>query len=249
MSKIWYSFLGTHSKEDDISFYDANDFAWVKELEKHYTIIAEDVFKYLKQHEIKPYFNKSLVTNAYSWKTSAFFFWNWNFIKNSRQCPETINILKNVPGILSASISVLEKDITIKPHRGDTNAIIRVHLPLKVPYKLPLCGFKVNEEERSWEEGKLLLFNDSAKHSAWNLSNERRIILILDVIRPKYKAKSYTVSSMVLSGLVMQILINKVPILKRLPLFFKIGLIKINALIIYCLLKTQQFIIRIFSLV
>lgn len=215
--KEWYSFLGTPAPEDYIGFYDTSNMGWVSLLENDFEIIRSEILDFIEQNKINPYFNTSLVTNTNSWKTKAFFFWTWNVKKNMKQCPKTMKTLQSIPNIVSASISILESDITIKPHRGDTNAIMRGHFPLIVPHELPVCGFQVNEESRSWEEGKLLLFNDSAKHSAWNHSQERRIVLIIDVMREEFAHKKLRISSNVLTGLTMQAILQKIAFLKKLP--------------------------------
>ena len=240
--KIWYSFMGGRSEEDHISFYNPKDFDWVAELEQSWEVIADEIAEYLaiNEEKIKPYFNKSLVTEKSRWRTSSFFFWTWRVKKNMQQCPKTMGILKKIPGVLSASISILESETEIKPHRGDTNAIIRAHFPLKAPIKLPECGFKVNEEERSWEEGKLLLFNDAAKHTAWNHSQQRRYVLLFDVIRPEFISKKFHVSSLVLSGLLMQTFVQKLPFLNFFPIFFLGTILYSIAFFLNPLLRAQS---------
>jgi aspartyl/asparaginyl beta-hydroxylase (cupin superfamily) len=79
----------------------------------------------------------------------------------------------------------MEAHSEIKPHYGETDAVYRCHLPLVVPASLPVTGFQVGYEQRSWEEGKLLAFNDAAYHKGWNTSDKERIVLIFDVIRPE----------------------------------------------------------------
>ena len=199
-SKIWYSFQGGYSDDDHIGFYDNAIFPWVDILESNYLTIKNEVQEYItkNEEEIKPYFNKNLVTKEKSWKTFAFFFWNWKVNKNIEQCPETYKVLKNIPNIVSASISILEPGVQIKHHRGDTNAIVRSHLALVSPIGLPDCGFEVNEQKIGWEEGKVFIFNDAAKHTAWNHSDKRRYVLLIDVMRPEFVNKKYTVCGMVL---------------------------------------------------
>ena len=41
-----------------------------------------------------------------------------------------------------------------------------------------------NVEEIVWEEGKVVVFDDSFEHEIWNLSSHPRLILILDLIHP-----------------------------------------------------------------
>jgi len=243
-SKIWYSFIGGDFKEHDFGFYENDNLAWVNTLEDNVSLFQEEINAYIEDNnnEIKPYFNESLVTKKKSWKTFAFFFWTWRVTKNIKQCPKTNETLRQIPNIISASVSILEPGLTIKPHRGDTNAIIRCHLPLIVPKGLPECGLEVAGEKRPWELGKVLAFNDAAKHSAWNHSDKRRIVLLIDVLRPGYQHKKYTVCSMVLGGLVMQFLFQKVPFFKNLPIFFKAILLKVNAFFINLILRVSTLI-------
>jgi aspartyl/asparaginyl beta-hydroxylase (cupin superfamily) len=46
-------------------------------------------------------------------------------------------------------------------------------------------GFRVGNETRAWEAGKLLVFDDSIEHEAWNDSAEDRVVLIFDIWRPE----------------------------------------------------------------
>ena len=62
------------------------------------------------------------------------------------------------------------------------NTRLICHLPLIVP---PGCGFRVGNETREWEEGKLLIFDDTIEHEAWNESDQDRVVLIFDIWRPE----------------------------------------------------------------
>jgi aspartate beta-hydroxylase len=61
------------------------------------------------------------------------------------------------------------------------NARLICHLPLIVPEG---CRFRVGNEVREWEPGKLLIFDDTIEHEAWNGSAYPRAILIFDVWNP-----------------------------------------------------------------
>jgi aspartyl/asparaginyl beta-hydroxylase (cupin superfamily) len=48
------------------------------------------------------------------------------------------------------------------------------------------CGaLRVGNEERAWEEGKMLIFDDSIEHEAWNSSAKDRVILLFEIWRPE----------------------------------------------------------------
>jgi aspartyl/asparaginyl beta-hydroxylase (cupin superfamily) len=88
-------------------------------------------------------------------------------------------IPKSSPTVM---FSLLRAGARINPHTGVHNARLTCHLPLIVP---PDCGFRVGNEVRQWEEGKLLVFDDSIEHEAWNGSAQDRVVLIFDIWRPE----------------------------------------------------------------
>lgn len=89
------------------------------------------------------------------------------------------HITVRAPNIL---FSKLSPGARIPPHHGVINTRLVCHLPLIVPSG---CGFRVGGEVRQWEEGKLLIFDDSIEHEAWNDGGSDRIILIFDAWRPE----------------------------------------------------------------
>jgi aspartyl/asparaginyl beta-hydroxylase (cupin superfamily) len=91
-------------------------------------------------------------------------------------------ITVRAPNIL---FSKLTAGARIPPHHGMLNTRLVCHLPLIVP---PGCGFRVGGETRAWEEGKLLIFDDTIEHEAWNAGNGDRTILIFDAWRPELDA-------------------------------------------------------------
>ena len=151
--KIWYSYtLQPYTLEEE-AYYDPRKFVWTKDLEDNIDAIRYEVLEYIKKNELKPYFNKSLVSKPNQWKTDGLLFWGYFVRKNYPNFRETWTVIKSIPGLVSFSISVLEPGTIIKSHNGDTNAIMRVHLPILVPEGLPNCSFTVANETRAWEVG------------------------------------------------------------------------------------------------
>jgi aspartyl/asparaginyl beta-hydroxylase (cupin superfamily) len=104
------------------------------------------------------------------------------------RCPRTMAALRDVPLVdisgTSPSIffSLLKPGARIAAHHGIMNTRMVCHLGLVVPDN---CGLRVGNEARAWEEGKLLIFDDSIEHEAWNNSERERIVLIFEVWRPE----------------------------------------------------------------
>ncbi len=61
--------------------------------------------------------------------------------------------------------------------------VLRCHLPLIVPDS-EKCAIRVGEETHHWQEGKLVIFDDSFEHEAWNKSDARRVVLMFDIPNP-----------------------------------------------------------------
>jgi len=99
-----------------------------------------------------------------------------------QMCPNTNSILEQIPGLQTALFSTLKPRCHIKPHIGYyqySEKILRVHMGIVIPKG---CIIKVNGEERTWEEGKCIVFDDTFRHEVWNPSYDTtRIVLMLDI--------------------------------------------------------------------
>lgn len=214
----WYSFNGEYTGNAP-QFYSRDELTWLSTLEENFSQIKTelDAFVAKKNDAIEPYFNTELATHKSAWKLAVFYFWGNKNEENCQYIPELDTMLNQLPGFLSAGLSILKANTTIKPHIGDTDAVIRVHLGLKIPNKLPSCGIKVGSEERSWQEGKTLAFCDAYEHSVWNNTKEDRYLLIIDVLKPEFLNQRIEIASNVQSLLKLQQLENKFSVVKHLP--------------------------------
>ena len=59
--------------------------------------------------------------------------------------------------------------------------MLSCHLALDIP---PDCHIEVGGQQRSWQPGKVLLFDDSFAHGCSNDSASRRICLVWEVWHP-----------------------------------------------------------------
>jgi beta-hydroxylase len=62
--------------------------------------------------------------------------------------------------------------------------VIRCHLGLIVPRGPGRCEIEVDGTFNRWQEGRVLLFDDSRRHEVWNDTAEERVALLFDVVRP-----------------------------------------------------------------
>ena len=64
------------------------------------------------------------------------------------------------------------------------NYVLRVHICLDIPTDKESCGLVVDGEVEHHKQGEILIFADSKSHKAFNNSEEERIVLIVDILRP-----------------------------------------------------------------
>lgn len=170
-------------------FFDVNDFAWVKEVEANANAITAELEAVLKNYESVPELKKlsaeqDRIVSGNSWKSFFFYAYGERVEKNCSVCPVTDKAVRKIPGMLTAFYSILEPHTRLTEHRGPYKGVLRYHLALKIPKEKDKCGIRIENEVRHWENGKSLVFDDSYLHEAWNNSDEIRVVLFVDFIRP-----------------------------------------------------------------
>ncbi|CAJ1081521.1 aspartyl/asparaginyl beta-hydroxylase-like isoform X7 [Xyrichtys novacula] len=82
--------------------------------------------------------------------------------------------------------SVMQPGTHVWPHTGPTNCRLRIHLGLVIPKTG--CRIRCTNQTREWEEGKVLIFDDSFEHEVWQEADSFRLIFIVDVWHPELTA-------------------------------------------------------------
>jgi len=172
----------------DPAFFEPADFPWIKTLEDNWQVIRHELDKVMKYREHLPNFQdisreQQGLTQDNRWKT--YFFYAYGIKAGDvERCPETDRLLHEIPGMKTAFFSIFGPHKHLPPHRGPYKGVIRYHLGLKIPEPREQCGIRVKDEVRHWEEGKSLVFDDTFEHEAWNHTDEDRVVLFVDFIRP-----------------------------------------------------------------
>jgi aspartyl/asparaginyl beta-hydroxylase (cupin superfamily) len=170
-------------------FLDPNVFDWVGDLEAGWQTIRSELDEVLRYRDDLPNFqdistDQATITDDDRWKTFFLFGYGFKSEANCARCPGTTELLERVPGMTTAFFSILSAHKHIGEHRGPYRGVLRYHLGLKVPEPRDKCGIRVGGEVRHWSEGASLLFDDGYEHSAWNDTDDTRVVLFMDVIRP-----------------------------------------------------------------
>ncbi|KPF81601.1 MAG: aspartyl/asparaginyl beta-hydroxylase domain-containing protein [Sphingomonadales bacterium] len=179
-------------------FFDRRHFPWFAALEAEAGAIRAELDALLAEpgEAIRPYVRMEPGSPENKWSAldgspdwSACFLWEYG-VPNAavmKRCPHTARVLESLPlaripgRAPNAFFSILRPRSRIPAHTGVTNTRAIVHLALDVP---PGCGFRVGGEMREWVEGKAFAFDDTIEHEAWNDSDARRAVLIVDAWNP-----------------------------------------------------------------
>jgi aspartyl/asparaginyl beta-hydroxylase (cupin superfamily) len=197
-----------------IQFYDHSDFAWTGQVEAATDAIRDELLSllstgmdgfrpYIQSDPSQPRLDENPLLDSKNW--SALFLY-----ENGKRsdlflprCPRTWDAAQRAPLVEVAGLgptvmfSLLKAGARINPHTGMFNTRLTCHLPLIVP---PNCAFRVGNEVRQWEEGKLMIFDDTIEHEAWNNSAEDRVVLIFDIWRPELTEQERREVSILLSS-------------------------------------------------
>jgi hypothetical protein len=191
-SVLYYPYLAQRQ------FFEREEFDWVPALEAATPAIREELVAlvnegadfrpYVENDPDRPHRDFHGLNENKDW--TALYLWRDGrpVEANASRCPKTMAALEQVPlsriGSRTPAVlfSRLEPGAHIPPHTGMLNCRLIGHLPLIVPKG---CWLRVGNETREWEEGKLLIFDDSIEHEAKNPSGDLRIILLFDLWRPE----------------------------------------------------------------
>uniref|UniRef100_A0A3P9AAC5 Un-named hu7910 n=1 Tax=Esox lucius TaxID=8010 RepID=A0A3P9AAC5_ESOLU len=108
--------------------------------------------------------------------------------ESCRSAPKTCSFLERYPEATGCKrgqikFSVMQPGTHVWPHTGPTNCRLRIHLGLVIPKTG--CKIRCTNETRTWEEGKVLIFDDSFEHEVWQDADSYRLIFIVDVWHPE----------------------------------------------------------------
>jgi ornithine lipid ester-linked acyl 2-hydroxylase len=177
------------SKVGNRAVFDNSVFPWTQEIEREWTVIRAELNNVLiRRHELPP-FQEILpevgtITSDSAWKVFVLGGFGSTSERNIAQCPHTWRVVRRIPGFVSAIFSVFEPGKHLPPHRGAYNGVLRLHLGLIVPPDRQKLALRVEDTICHWEEGKVLIFDDAYEHEAWNHSDQTRVVLLVDFIKP-----------------------------------------------------------------
>ncbi|XP_049861571.1 transcriptional regulator ATRX isoform X8 [Schistocerca gregaria] len=156
----------------------------------------EENWKQIKDEGVKALYdkNKNLfrdeaenLKDSGKWKQLELFARGRKVPTNCAKAPVTCKLIEDFPAARDCrrgqvKFSVMDPGTHVWPHCGPTNCRLRAHLGLVVPKN---TFIRVADEMRTWEEGKLFIFDDSFEHEVWHNGTTTRLVLIVDVWHPE----------------------------------------------------------------
>lgn len=100
-----------------------------------------------------------------------------------KHCPQTIELIKQVPSIKAAMFAVLPAGSELLMHRDPYAGSLRYHLGLITPNS-ESCNIVVDGQKYAWRDGEDVMFDETYIHYAENRTDMDRLILFCDVERP-----------------------------------------------------------------
>jgi aspartyl/asparaginyl beta-hydroxylase (cupin superfamily) len=120
--------------------------------------------------------------NDDGWKIYMVKIGTTNFAEDTM--PVLTKILKEIPEVVSCAVSILPAKKAIPIHIGYSKGVIRYQLAMKVPKDRENVFICVNGEKYNWTEGEGVLFDDTYPHKVFNNTDEDRVVLYIDIVRP-----------------------------------------------------------------
>jgi len=195
-------------------YYEREEFDWIPALEAQTDAIRAELNGLLETREsFRPYLVNPAgrprvefhgLNDNPDWSTLYLWENGEPVSQHIARCPITFDAIRHTPlcdiapRAPTIMFSLLRGGARIPAHTGMINARLICHLPLIVP---PGCGFRVGNEVREWEVGKLVIFDDTIEHEAWNDSDEDRVVLIFDVWRPELSEADRVAVQTVFAGI------------------------------------------------
>jgi aspartate beta-hydroxylase len=194
-------------------WWDPAEFEWVQKLEDNFEEIQQEVLSLLRGRQQKKSGGSSQDSSLTEEKEGAWgevgkrAAHDASLVANGRwvefplispsgvsaearqSCPKTVRALSAIPelcmmakhGVGETLFSLLEPGTVLRPHCGSTNARLTAHFGLKIP---PNCSITAGTERRTWEEGKVIIFDDSYEHHVEHSGDTVRIILLINFWHP-----------------------------------------------------------------
>jgi aspartyl/asparaginyl beta-hydroxylase (cupin superfamily) len=182
----------------DQRFYDVNDvYPELNKILDNLGKIKNEIRGNLEikenDNDWKDWPERNLYATNRKWKIVPFKAFDVTVEENCKKYPHLWKFISSVPNVRVAILSKLSPGMKLTPHQGwgmHSNYVLRCHFGLDVP-KEKACYISVadvegvDEEIQYHSQDNWMIFDDAKFHYAENPTELDRIVLIMDLDRPK----------------------------------------------------------------
>lgn len=166
-------------------------FGWIPALERRWRDIQAEAVR-IRAEDIPSLgdisFDHGRIAEDRRWRSFFLKGYGYRMPRNAARAPITASLIEAIPGLVTASFSVLEAGGHIPRHWGMTKGMLTYHLALKVPAEREKCRMAIEGRDEThvmvWEEGQSFVFDDMYNHEVWNDTAEDRYLLLIQIKRP-----------------------------------------------------------------
>ena len=183
MDKVISRYVGGESSP---AFFDANrTYPQLLNIDANYQQIRGELAALLPRTEAMGLVHETINGHpeVKGWRVLYIYVRGMHRFPNQEHFPHTIAVLDSIPNVVDAWFSALEPGKSIPAHRGIYRGFLRYHTAFKVPASNP-PRIRVKDEFYTWKEGESVMFDDRHEHEVYNESDETRLVMIVDVMRP-----------------------------------------------------------------
>ena len=203
--------LYAFSKAPSTPYHNPKDYPALQLLEDNWETIRDEALALQSQQRIVASQNLDDVGfNSFfrtGWKR-FYLKWYGNDLNSANEmCPKTVALLKQVPSIKAAMFASLPPGAKLQQHRDPYAGSLRYHLALTAPGD-EKCAIYVDGEPYVWHDGESVMFDETFIHYAKNDTEQQRIVLFCDVVRPMWFAPASWINAL-FSRVVMGAAVSK----------------------------------------
>ena len=166
---------------------DVRQFKELDQLRDNWQVIRDEALHLFDEGYIRAAFrNNDASFNSFfkeGWKR-FYLKWYGEPLDSARTlCPKTVALVESLPSVNAAMFALLPPGGRLNPHRDPFAGSLRYHLGLVTPNS-DVCRIFIDGEPYAWKDGEDIVIDETYIHSAENKSDQIRIILFCDVVRP-----------------------------------------------------------------
>jgi beta-hydroxylase len=173
----------------DRPFHPREAFDWAARMEARHPGMRAEVDELTRYADGVPRTSDFMPSTQYyydspDWRQLMFYFGGVRIQDICELYPNIDAALREVPGLVSATVSFLAPHERIPAHTHFYKGLLIFHIGMVVPPGGDACAIRVGQEARPWKEGEVFVIDPTFDHEVWNRTDQRRIVILGEFRRP-----------------------------------------------------------------